>query len=223
MKRLFSIAVAALVIPTAAAAQDSNAWWAPLSAELARTASGPTPAYVCNSFPGLPACRDADRADTRTRRPDSNDRWEDRRRGKDRGDVRRDDRDRDNARRGNGPPFCRNGQGHPVHGREWCRDKGWSGGDWRDVSWDDVIFGRDAERRRSDRLGRGGLIDVLGDVVFGRLERQARATGSGSLTGRFVESRGQVLQVRAGSMPLAELLDIDRDGRVDRVLLYSDR
>lgn len=26
------------------------------------------------------------------------------------------------AKKGNGPPFCRNGQGHPVHGMDWCRD-----------------------------------------------------------------------------------------------------
>jgi hypothetical protein len=26
---------------------------------------------------------------------------------------------------GNGPAFCRNGQGHPVHGWQWCEDKGW--------------------------------------------------------------------------------------------------
>ena len=27
--------------------------------------------------------------------------------------------------KGNGPAFCRNGQGHPVHGWQWCEDKGW--------------------------------------------------------------------------------------------------
>jgi hypothetical protein len=32
------------------------------------------------------------------------------------------------AKKGNGPAFCRNGQGHPVHGWEWCRQKGWDGG-----------------------------------------------------------------------------------------------
>jgi hypothetical protein len=26
--------------------------------------------------------------------------------------------------RGNAPAFCRSGEGHPVHGRQWCRDKG---------------------------------------------------------------------------------------------------
>lgn len=53
--------------------------------------------------------------------------------------VGRDDirnRYRLNQRRGNGPPFCRNGQGHPVHGRQWCIDKGWGLGN-RTVFFDD--------------------------------------------------------------------------------------
>ena len=29
------------------------------------------------------------------------------------------------AKNGNGPAFCRSGAGHPVHGWQWCRDKGW--------------------------------------------------------------------------------------------------
>lgn len=51
------------------------------------------------------------------------------RRDDDRRDDRRDRRaiERYEDRRGEadrGPPFCRNGQGHPVHGRQWCVDKG---------------------------------------------------------------------------------------------------
>jgi hypothetical protein len=32
-----------------------------------------------------------------------------------------------NSNRGNsgGPAFCRSGAGHPVHGWEWCRQRGW--------------------------------------------------------------------------------------------------
>jgi hypothetical protein len=129
------------------------------------------------------------------------------------------------ARRGNGPPFCRNGEGHPVHGRAWCRDKGWEqGGEWRDVSWEDVIFGRpDTRERRADGLDRGGLLDVLGDVVLDRLQRHGESFGNGALAGRFVEGTARVLQVRAGDVPVAEFLDGDRDGRVDRVLLRTHR
>lgn len=32
------------------------------------------------------------------------------------------------AKNGNVPAFCRNGEGHPVHGWEWCREKGWGDG-----------------------------------------------------------------------------------------------
>jgi|SRR5687767_9255148 len=42
------------------------------------------------------------------------------------------------AANGNGPSFCRSGAGHPVFGREWCREKGW------DVS-------RDRDRTRAER------------------------------------------------------------------------
>jgi hypothetical protein len=33
------------------------------------------------------------------------------------------------SNRGNsgGPSFCRSGAGHPVHGWEWCRQRGWDG------------------------------------------------------------------------------------------------
>ena len=44
---------------------------------------------------------------------------------------------------GNGPAFCRSGEGHPVHGRQWCRDKGW------DVSGTSVFdLGRVRQRDR---------------------------------------------------------------------------
>ena len=29
------------------------------------------------------------------------------------------------VKNGNGPAFCRSGAGHPVHGWEWCRQRGW--------------------------------------------------------------------------------------------------
>ena len=72
---------------------------------------------------------------------------------------------------GNGPPFCRSGQGHPVHGRQWCVDKGWGLGG-RDVRLDrrrdrdDVIIRR-VPRDRDDR-GDGGVLGRLGDIIRGR-------------------------------------------------------
>jgi hypothetical protein len=49
---------------------------------------------------------------------------------------------------GNGPAFCRSGEGHPVHGRQWCRDKGW---DVSGTSVFDLGRARDRERERDDR------------------------------------------------------------------------
>ncbi|MGH7458487.1 MAG: hypothetical protein ACREKN_05285 [Longimicrobiaceae bacterium] len=55
-----------------------------------------------------------------------------------------------------GPPFCRNGQGHPVHGREWCVRKGFGlGGGLADVI------------RRGPRRDQGGgpIYDRRGDIL----------------------------------------------------------
>jgi hypothetical protein len=38
------------------------------------------------------------------------------------------------GRNGNGPAFCRNGQGHPVHGWEWCRQRGWGNDTYRSAN-----------------------------------------------------------------------------------------
>ena len=219
------IAVAALLAPAGTAAQSAGEWWAPFAERL--PAAG-EPGVVCTMVPDLPACRgdtardrervpEGDRRDRRDR-ADDDERWEtgENARGA------RDKRGRD-ARRGNGPPFCRNGEGHPVHGRQWCRDKGWDEGSWRDVSWGDVILNPRERTRDRERLDRGGLLDVLGDVVLRRLDTQGRALGGGALTGRWVAGRTRVLQVRAGEAPLAELMDANRDGRIDRILLRAPR
>lgn len=53
--------------------------------------------------------------------------------------------------RGNGPAFCRSGAGHPVHGRAWCRDKGWDRrGGLRDI-WFAPDDDRDRENERRER------------------------------------------------------------------------
>lgn len=134
------------------------------------------------------------------------------------------DRDRDRA----GPPFCRNGEGHPVHGRQWCRDKGFGLGTrgairWEERGWEDVILRAPRGReRQSGAMDRGGLIDILGDVVYGRLVQENRRVGGEQpLSGRWIRPGGvaDVLQVRSGSVPVAELTDLDGDGRVDAVLV----
>jgi hypothetical protein len=86
--------------------------------------------------------------------------------------VDRDDDDRaQGARRGNGPPFCRNGQGHPVHGMEWCRRKGWS-----QAGWDNVIFRNPLPSNR--RIEQPTVRDILGPVILGRLTDHSRRLGA---------------------------------------------
>ncbi len=141
---------------------------------------------------------------------------------------RRDRRDRRNAeargQRGGGPPFCRNGEGHPVHGQQWCREKGFGSGGgilWEQRRWEDIIL-RAPRDRGAGVMDRGGLIDILGAVVYGRLvQENRRLGGSQPLTARWVRPGGSAaaLQIRSGSVPVAELSDVDGDGRVDAVLV----
>lgn len=132
-----------------------------------------------------------------------------------------------------GPPFCRNGQGHPVHGRRWCVDKGFGLGsgrsEWDQMGWNDVTFrmprdsrDRDAWLRRGTLDGRG-LADVLGSNVYGRLNRYGDAHGwDGALGGSWLGSAygsGLHLRLFSGGIPVADLVDLNRDGRVDTIRL----
>jgi hypothetical protein len=152
-------------------------------------------------------------------------------------DGRYDVRDRDgdwrrgvtrvNRTKQGGPPFCRSGAGHPVHGRSWCVEKGYGYGsdNWgRAGGWGDVIFGRN-DRDRNRTLSGGSIADVLGSVIFGRLQQQSRALGGGPMTGRWVSTSGGPLlfQVQSGSRPLAEFVDGNRDGRAEVVYLNLGR
>ena len=137
-----------------------------------------------------------------------------------RNNARHDDDDRDHdergqgQRRGNGPPFCRNGQGHPVHGMEWCREKGWT-----QAGWQNVIF---RNRLPSNRgVDQPRVRDILGSVILGRLTDYSRQRGaSGPIDGRTMWfGDTAVLQLRAGGIPLAEFTDLNGDERVDLVLL----
>lgn len=134
-----------------------------------------------------------------------------------------DDEWEDDARgkRGKGPKFCRNGEGHPVHGRAWCREKGFGTDAGYDDTWDerqapDVLF-PSPQRRRSSTVDGGVLGDILGGGVLGRLERAARQLNLGPISGRW---RGDSeLQILGGSTPLARLVDLNGDNRADIVYL----
>jgi hypothetical protein len=142
-------------------------------------------------------------------------------------DDRYDDRyDRNDKRNGNGPAFCRSGAGHPVYGRQWCYDKGYGlgnnrdrAGQWQRVTWSDVIFRR--YPRSDNRIGRAGLIDLLGGSVFNRLDAQRRYFGvNAPMQGNWNRYEGQsVLLLSAGGFPIAELVDRNGDRRVDYILL----
>jgi hypothetical protein len=138
------------------------------------------------------------------------------------------DRDSDSDRYGkkNGPKFCQNGQGHPVHGREWCRQKGYDTGYgvYDRVDWDDVYMRRGRYDSRG-QLSRRTLEDILGRTVFGRFDRQRSRLGYNQpLYGRWYDSNtGSVLRLLSGSQPIAQIIDRNRDGRADVVLLYNGR
>jgi hypothetical protein len=125
------------------------------------------------------------------------------------------------ARQGQGPPFCRNGQGHPVHGRQWCREKGWTA-TWSRNVWDDARVRLPRDRRSGGILEQGTLAEVIDRVVFGRVaERRSRLGIDAPMQGRwlFTPEGASVLQIRAGGIPIAELTDLNGDGRADLVLL----
>jgi hypothetical protein len=182
--------------------------------------------------------RDGYRRDDDRGRNDDRGRDDDWNRRDDRDDRRRDiewwenrrvrDRDWVVIRNGNGrgPAFCRSGAGHPVHGRYWCVQKGYGMG--RDTRWDrvrwDVIFRVPTPRVTRD-LQRSYLSDVLGYAVYTRLDARRRHLGiSRPLTGRwFIGDGRSVLVVSAGGIPLAELVDLNRDRRVDLVLVNFGR
>lgn len=209
MKRaLLALAVTGLVVPVGQASAQSG-WWEPVVDRM--PAQGGQLPDVCRVRPDLPVCDPTrDTRDRTDRRDDGG--WET-------GDSWPTGRSRTSTasrrgKKGNGPPFCRNGAGHPTKGRAWCREKGWDG--WYDVGWQDVIFDRRYPSRRT--MSRGGLIDVLGSVVLGRIESRSGVRSGSPLEGRFLDGQ-RILQVRAAGIPIAELLDANGDGRVDRTVL----
>jgi hypothetical protein len=132
---------------------------------------------------------------------------------------------------GQSPAFCRSGAGHPVHGRQWCLQQGFGlgrgggSGSWGSARMGDIFFGT-PRRDRTRELDRSALVTVLGGGVLGRLEARSRALGAREpLTGRWLpgDGRGHTLYIRAGGIPVAELVDRTGNGRVDVVLLNLGR
>lgn len=120
------------------------------------------------------------------------------------------------------PTFCREGDGHPVHGRSWCVHKGYRLGAtlvWRQAEWEEAIL---RSRQTAGSISQRTLETVVGAPVLEKLEDQRRRLGIARyLSGRWLlaEDGGTVLQVFAGRTPIAELADWESDGRVDMVLV----
>lgn len=100
-----------------------------------------------------------------------------------------------------------------------------SGWHWeRRPDLEDILLDEPRSEQFSQRSGNDMLGGVL-DRVLGRpLERLlARFGGHASAEGRWIEPRkgANVLQLRIGQQPLAELTDYNGDGRVDRALVAN--
>ncbi|MGH7636885.1 MAG: hypothetical protein ACREOK_04470 [Gemmatimonadaceae bacterium] len=125
------------------------------------------------------------------------------------------------------PAFCRSGAGHPVFGRHWCIDKRFGLGSDNDFRWGrteritDLLF---LQPVTGESLTRDALLAVLGPVAFDRLALHAITMGlSDPLRGRWMVSpepgASNVLLVSSGSVPVAEVVDIDRDNRADMLVV----
>jgi len=165
---------------------------------------------------------DRDRDWNRDRR--DRDEW-DRRRARELEELLRRRRHEDDRYRKNAPSFCRNGRGHPVHGRKWCYDKGYGLGNrdiWRRVTWGNVVYRR-PRSIHDGRMSRATLADILGAVLIGRFDSHRRSLGyRDPIYGRWHEG-GTVLHITSGSFPIAQVIDRNRDGRADSILLYDGR
>jgi hypothetical protein len=126
------------------------------------------------------------------------------------------------------PSFCRSGAGHPNWGRQWCLDKGFGLGvdnsinnvRWgRNLDMSDVRFVREPA---SATLTRAALEAVLGQRTMDRLALHAITLGLvDPLVGtwRTDPAGPRVLLVNSGRYPVAEIVDVDRDLRSDRMVV----
>lgn len=139
-------------------------------------------------------------------------------------DVRRDDRSHQGAKKGV-PAFCRSGAGHPVHGVQWCYDRGHMSGSrhggivWERGSLGNVVFHQEARR---GTLNERELRAAIGSRTVDRAAAHARRSGANdALTGHWLDAH--TLELRAGATPVARLTDENRNRRVDETLLAHHR
>jgi hypothetical protein len=119
------------------------------------------------------------------------------------------------------PSFCRTGAGHPVFGRQWCLNKGFGLGTDRDFVWgwrtqpNDIVF----SEITTGSIAYDVLPRVLGAAIVDRLALHALTLGLVEpLAGRWMgepNSGPRVLLLTSGGRPVAEIVDLNRDGRAD--------
>lgn len=141
-----------------------------------------------------------------------------------------------------GPAFCRSGRGHPVHGWRWCARRGWRArqyrpvrayplparaypaGIWASVRWDGVWLDVGYAPARYDR--HAPLRSWIGRGTARRIRQHADWLGlHGRLRGQWLDSGygGIEVEVSAGSVPVARLIDRERDGHAEVLLLRQAR
>jgi hypothetical protein len=163
--------------------------------------------------------REQQRADERLRAERERQREWDRQRERD----RQRGRDGYGSTQRPGPSFCRDGSGHPVKGRQWCRDKGFGLGNsravWERARWEDIIL-RQPRRRDDGRLGRSVLGGIIGDRALRRFETYGYDNyGRGDVHGHWYDDAdAAILELSIGGVPFARLIDSNRNGRVNTVL-----
>jgi hypothetical protein len=130
----------------------------------------------------------------------------------------------DDVREGS-PSFCRSGEGHPVWGRQWCLDKGFGLGSYRDYSWGrthdvgDIFF---QPSSIAGSLVGGALESVLGRTAYNRLALHAVTLGLvDPLAGRWIsqDTGPRILLVNSAGYPVAEVVDVNRDNRAVDLLV----
>lgn len=123
------------------------------------------------------------------------------------------------------PSFCRSGEGHPVWGRQWCIDKGFGLGTTNGVRWartnlSNVVF---TQPTTTELITASVLRQVLGPTAFDRLAAHAITLGladplTASWLGQTTDGP-RVLYVHSGTYPVAELVDVNRDGRPETMFV----
>ena len=125
----------------------------------------------------------------------------------------------------------RDADDHPATSPALATDDG----ETRASSWQVVPFGSleleaSGQRRRAD--GRVGASDLRRLIGPRALERLLEAAGFAPSSSRYLNGRwqleagpagGHILQIRVVDRPLAEINDVDGDGRVDAVLVHRSQ